>query len=90
MQKIVARHLAKLQRDLAEPARRERLRERLAAHAYPPAPPAGPVGSKGLRVVHQERIPGYAPDWYFEQELRRSGLWAMMENCYPTRQAQCQ
>jgi hypothetical protein len=89
MKKIVARHLAKLQRDLAEPSRVERLRERLAANAYPPAP-GGPVGDAGLRMVHQERIPISAPDWYFEQELRRSGLWTMMEACYPTRQAQCQ
>jgi hypothetical protein len=90
MRKIVARHLAKLQRDLAEPARLDRLRERIAAHAYPPAPAHGPVGRHGIRLVRQERIPHYAPDWYFEQELRRSGLWTMMEGCYPTRQAQCQ
>jgi hypothetical protein len=90
MKKIIARHLAKLQRDLAEPSRLERLRERIAANAYPPAPPDGPVGDRGLRVVRQERIPVSAPDWYFEQELRRSGLWTMMEACYPTRQAQCQ
>jgi hypothetical protein len=90
MRKIVARHLAKLQRDLADPSRMDRLRERLAAHAYPPAPPPGPFGAGGIRVVRQERIPSFAPDWYFEQELRRSGLWTMMESCYPTRQAQCQ
>jgi hypothetical protein len=90
MKKIIARHLAKLQRDLADPARVERLRERLASHAYPPAPAAGPVGKHGIRLVRQQRIPQYAPDWYFEQELRRSGLWTMMEGCYPTRQAQCQ
>jgi hypothetical protein len=90
MKKIVARHLAKLHRDLADPARIERLRERIAANAYPPAPPPGAAGARDLRVVRQERIPISAPDWYFEQELRRSGLWAMMEACYPTRQAQCQ
>jgi hypothetical protein len=88
MKKIVARHLSKLQRDLAEPARIERLRSRCVAQAYPPAPPDRRAGP--LRLVRQERIPTEAPDWYFEQELRRSGLWAMMEGCYPTRQAQCQ
>jgi hypothetical protein len=41
-------------------------------------------------MVRQHRIPPDAPDWYFEQELRRSGLWAMMERCYPTRRAQKQ
>ena len=87
MKKIVARHLAKLQRDLAEPSRLERLRERLAAHAYPPA---RTTAARGLRLVRQQRIPGYVPDWYFEQELRRSGLWTMMYACYPTRQAECQ
>jgi hypothetical protein len=90
MKKIVARHLAKLQRDLAEPSRRERLREHLAARAYPPAPADGSLARRALKVVRQERIPLSAPDWYFEQELRRSGLWTMMEACYPTRQAQCQ
>ena len=86
MRNVVARHLAKRQRDLAEPSRLERLRQRLAAHAYPPAGTrTGPV-----RIVRQQRIPGYVPDWYFEQELHRSGLWTMMEACYPTRQAQCQ
>jgi hypothetical protein len=89
MKKIVRRHLARLQQDFGEHARRERLRERLASHAYPPAT-LGRRSLGGLQIVHQERIPSYAPDWYFEQELRRSGLWAMMEACYPTRQAQCQ
>jgi hypothetical protein len=89
MKKIVRRHLARLQHDVGEHARRERLRQRLTAPAYPPAPRGG-AGLDTLRIVRQERIPGYAPDWYFEQELRRSGLWTMMEACYPTRQAQCQ
>ena len=69
---------------------RERLRERLAAQAYPPAHASACAPASLFRIVRQERIPGFAPDWYFEQELRRSGLWAMMEACYPTRQAQCQ
>jgi hypothetical protein len=43
-----------------------------------------------MRITRQERIPRSAPDWYFEQELRRSGLWAMIEACYPSRRAQCQ
>jgi hypothetical protein len=84
MKKIVA----KLQRDLADPARLERLRARLSAQAYPPAPRARQA--RPLELVRQERIPADAPDWYFEQELRRSGLWTMMEGCYPTRRAQCQ
>jgi hypothetical protein len=43
-----------------------------------------------VREVHQERIPADAPDWYFEAELRRSGLWEMMERCYPSPLAQSQ
>ena len=89
MRKIVRRHINRLQHDFGEHARRERLRARLAAQAYPPAH-AGRPGAAAVRIVRQDRIPGYAPDWYFEQELRRSGLWTMMEACYPTRQAQCQ
>ena len=38
----------------------------------------------------QERIPADAPDWLFEAELRASGLWEMMERCYPSPQAQSQ
>ena len=79
MRKLVARHLAKL--------RQERLRDRLASSAHPPA---APVSITALRAVRSVRVPQSAPDWYFEQELRRSGLWAMMEACYPTRRAQCQ
>ena len=44
----------------------------------------------GAAPVRQERIPAEAPDWYFEAELRRSGLWEMMERCYPSSQAQSQ
>jgi hypothetical protein len=86
MKNLVRRHITRLQHDYGEHGRRERLRRRLAARAYPPAPSR----PQPVRMVQQERIPGYAPDWYFEQELRRSGLWTMMEACYPTRQAQCQ
>jgi hypothetical protein len=88
MKKIAARHLDKLRRDFADPARLERLRAHLAAQAYPPAPRARKA--RPIAVVRQERVPPEAPDWYFEQELRRSGLCTMMESCYPTRQAQCQ
>jgi hypothetical protein len=89
MRKIVRRHLDRLQHDFGDPARRERLRERLAAQAYPPVR-AADRDPASVRIVRQDRIPAFAPDWYFEQELRRSGLWTMMEACYPTRQAQCQ
>jgi hypothetical protein len=40
--------------------------------------------------VRQQPIPHEAPDWYFEAELRRSGLWDMMERCYPSSQSQSQ
>jgi len=40
--------------------------------------------------VRQVAIPRHAPDWYFESELHRSGLWTMMERCYPTARAQSQ
>ena len=42
------------------------------------------------RIEDEERIPSDAPDWYFEAELQRSGLWEMMERCYPTPVAQSQ
>jgi hypothetical protein len=89
MRKLVRRHLDRLRHAFGDQARRERLRKRLAAHAYPPARGGRPTVAS-LNVVRQDRIPAYAPDWYFEQELRNSGLWTMMEACYPTRQAQCQ
>ena len=85
MRKIVRRQSTACS-DFGDTRAAERLRARLAAQAYPPRP-AAPAPR---RIVRQDRIPGYAPDWYFEQELRRSGLWTMMEACYPTRQAQCQ
>jgi hypothetical protein len=49
-----------------------------------------PSHTGAIRPVHQDRIPSEAPDWYFEAELRRSGLWEMMERCYPSAQSQSQ
>jgi hypothetical protein len=83
MRKIVEQHLAKLRRAKEEPHELEELRERLVEHLYP-------RGEASLKQAHQERIPASAPDWYFEAELRRSGLWAMMERCYPSAQSQSQ
>jgi len=83
MRKIVEHHLAKLRRAREAPEELERLRTRLVEHLYP-------AGEARLAPAHQERIPSSAPDWYFEAELRRSGLWEMMERCYPTAQAQSQ
>ena len=83
MRKIVEHHLAKLRRAREAPEELEQLRTRLVEHLYP-------AGEASLRHVHQERIPASAPDWYFEAELRRSGLWAMMERCYPSAQSQSQ
>jgi hypothetical protein len=83
MRRIVERHLAKLRRAHEAPEELAGLHERLVAHLYPDALAA-------VRRVRQERIPAAAPDWYFEAELRRSGLWEMMERCYPSPQAQSQ
>jgi hypothetical protein len=83
MRKIVEHHLAKLRRAQQAPEELELLRTRLVEHLYP-------IGEASLKPVHQERIPTTAPDWYFEAELRRSGLWDMMERCYPTPVAQSQ
>ncbi|HKH17300.1 MAG TPA: hypothetical protein VKA57_07210 [Solirubrobacteraceae bacterium] len=83
MKKLVEQHLAKLRRAREEPEELERLRARLVEHLYP-------AGEASLRQVHQERIPRSAPDWYFEAELRRSGLWDLMERCYPSAQSQSQ
>ena len=83
MRKIVEQHLAKLRKTRQDPGELDRLRSRLVEHLYPP-------GEASLRQVHQERIPSTAPDWYFEAELRRSGLWEMMERCYPSAQSQSQ
>jgi hypothetical protein len=83
MRRIVERHLAKLRRARQAPGELDQLHVRLVAHLYPTA-------AATVRQVHQDRIPAEAPDWYFEAELRRSGLWEMMERCYPTPLAQSQ
>jgi hypothetical protein len=83
MRKIVEQHLAKLRRAQQAPEELERLRARLVEHLYP-------AGEASLKPAKQERIPSTAPDWYFESELRRSGLWEMMERCYPSAQSQSQ
>jgi hypothetical protein len=83
MRRIVEQHLARLRRAERAPEELEGLRERLFARLYP-------ATEAPLRAVRQERIPADAPDWHFEAELRRSGLWEMMERCYPTPQAQAQ
>jgi hypothetical protein len=83
MRKIVEHHLAKLRRAQQAPEELVRLRARLVEHLYP-------AGEASLKPARQERIPASAPDWYFEAELRRSGLWEMMERCYPSAQAQSQ
>jgi hypothetical protein len=83
MRRIVEQHLARLRRAQRAPEELEGLRDRLFARLYP-------TKEAPLRPVRQERIPADAPDWYFEAELRRSGLWEMMERCYPTPQAQAQ
>jgi hypothetical protein len=83
LRKIVEHHLAKLRRARDAPEELERLRTRLVEHLYP-------AGEANVKQVRQERIPTTAPDWYFEAELRRSGLWEMMERCYPSAQSQSQ
>jgi hypothetical protein len=83
MKRIVEQHLARLRRAQRAPEELESLRDSLFARLYPST-----EGS--LRLVRQERIPSEAPDWLFEAELRRSGLWEMMERCYPSPQAQSQ
>ncbi len=83
MKKIVEHHLAKLRRAQEAPEELDHLRTRLVEHLYP-------AGETSVRQVRQERIPASAPDWYFEAELRRSGLWDMMERCYPSAQSQSQ
>jgi hypothetical protein len=83
MRKIVAQHLAKLRRAREAPEELVELRSRLVEHLYPP-------GEASVKPVHHKRVPTNAPDWYFEEELRRSGLWEMMERCYPSVQSQSQ
>jgi hypothetical protein len=83
MKRIVERHLAKLRRAQEAPEELDAMRHQMVERLYPNS--TGPI-----RPVRQERIPAEAPDWYFEAELRRSGLWEMMERCYPSTQAQSQ
>jgi hypothetical protein len=83
MKRIVEQHLARLRRAQRAPEELEHLRDSLFAQLYPAT--EGP-----LRRVRQERIPADAPDSVFEAELRKSGLWEMMERCYPTPQSQAQ
>ena len=83
MRRIVERHLAKLRRAQNAPEELDRLQDQLVARLYP-------ADVAAVRAVHTERIPADAPEWYFEAELQRSGLWEMMERCYPTPQAQSQ
>ena len=83
MRRIVEHHVTRLREAQAAPEELVLLRDRLFARLYPPR-------EAPLRAVRHERIPADAPDWFFESELRRSGLWAMMERCYPTAEAQAQ
>ena len=83
MRRIVERHLAKLRRAQQAPEELARLQDQLVTRMYPSAVAA-------VRPVKSERIPADAPDWFFEAELQRSGLWEMMERCYPSTLAQSQ
>ena len=83
MKRIVEHHIARVRRARQDPRQLEVLQDRLFAQLYPPA-------EAPLRASRQEKIPADAPDWFFEAELRRSGLWEMMERCYPTPQSQSQ
>jgi hypothetical protein len=83
MKRIVERHLAKLRRAQEAPEELARLQDQLITRLYPTEVAA-------LRAVRTERIPADAPDWFFEAELQRSGLWEMMERCYPSTVAQSQ
>jgi hypothetical protein len=83
MRKLIEQHIAKLRDARHAPQEADALRDQLVERLYPTA-------TTRVRRVHQVAIPRHAPDWYFESELRRSGLWAMMERCYPTATAQSQ
>jgi hypothetical protein len=83
MKRIVEHHLARLRRARHAPEELDDLRAQFIARLYPTL-------AADVREVRQERIPADAPDWYFEEELRRSGLWDMMERCYPSAQSQSQ
>ncbi len=83
MRRIVEQHLARLRRAQRSPAEVDDLRAQLIARMYPNR-------SAELRPARQVPVPTDAPDWFFEEELRRSGLWDMMERCYPSAQSQSQ
>ncbi len=83
MRRIVEQHLARLRRAQQSPEQLDGLRAQLFARLYP-------TSCADPRPVRQERIPADAPDWLFEEELKRSGLWDMMERCYPSAQSQSQ
>jgi hypothetical protein len=83
MKRIVEQHLARLRRAQRVPTELESLRDTILARLYP-------ADEGKLRLVRQEPIPSEAPDWLFEAELRASGLWQMMERCYPSPQSQSQ
>jgi hypothetical protein len=83
LKRIVGQHLARVRRAQRAPGELDELCDQLLAELYPAT--GGP-----LRPVRQQPIPAEAPDWRFEAELRRSGLWDMMERCYPSAQAQSQ
>lgn len=83
MKRIVEEHVTRLRRAQEAPEELDELRNHIFARLYPPS-------EARLRPVRQQRIPADAPDWYFEAELRRSGLWDMMERCYPSAGSQSQ
>jgi hypothetical protein len=83
MKRIVEQHLARLRRARQAPEELDGLRAQLFERLYP-------TSTARIRAVRQECIPAEAPDWYFEQQLRASGLWQMMERCYPSPQSQSQ
>jgi hypothetical protein len=83
MKRIVERHLARRLRARHPPSALDDLGALCFDRLYPGL-------AARLTRTRQERIPADAPDWLFEAELRRSGLWAMMERCYPSPEAQSQ
>ena len=83
MKRIVERHLEQLRRAQEAPEELDAMRDTMIDLLYPRR-------AASIRAVRQERIPAHAPDWYFEAELRRSGLWEMIERCYPSPHAQSQ
>jgi hypothetical protein len=83
MKRIVEEHVARLRRAQQDPGELDALCDHFIARLYP-------LHDAELRPVRHERISRDAPDWYFEAELRRSGLWDMMERCYPSAHSQAQ